>query len=426
MDKKIVGFVVLFLLLFTNFSYAGNWKKHVIGHQINPIYLYVKDMDRDGDLDIVTTTNIHWGLYNSEIAWFRNNIELNGKWDKFIISSSFIDPIQNSNGVTVDDMDGDGREDVVVGTGAVGVSDSPGNVYWFRAPVDPTDEWERFLVCSDENNAYFKMYSMDVNKDEMQDIVSGGNAGANVFINPGYYESNADFWQKRSLPGVTGSSLYLDDMNGDQRTDIINSYLGQDGVPGCISWFKVDDKGKNIIFERTDIDSEVSNPFDVSSLDVNGDEKMDVVVTIFRGKTIYWYEAPEKKSGLWTQHLVSDTFNGTDIYAGDINGDGQDDIVVSGLFISKISWFESVSDNGDIQWVEHLIDDEIIWPGDVSLDDIDQDGDLDLVVAGMGEAQVIWYENKISKSLKSGFSLISLPDGKRGWLVSSAIEAVVP
>ncbi len=59
-----------------------------------------------------------------------------------------------------------------------------------------------------------------------------------------------------------------------------------------------------------------------------------------------------------------------------------------------------MSDNGDIQRVEHLIDDEIIWPGDVFLDDIDEDGDLDLVVAGMGENQVIWYENKISKSLE--------------------------
>ena len=407
MNKKIVKFVVLFLLLFANFSYAGNWKKHVIDDQKSPIYLDVKDMDCDEDLDIVTTTNKHWGPpYNSEIAWFQNNIDKNSnrEWNKFIISSSSpeSDPIKNSNGVAVADIDGDGLDDVVVGTGAVAPDGLPGNVYWFRAPVDPTDEdeWERFLVCSDESNDYFKMYTMDANRDGRQDIVSGGNAGTNVYINPGYCETDADCWLREPLPGVTGSSLYLDDMNGNQRTDIINSYLGENDDPGCISWFKIDDKGHNITFERTDIDSEVFNPFDVSSLDVNGDEQMDVVVTIFQERAIHWYEAPEKKGGLWTQHLVSDTFSGTDIYVGDINGDGQDDIVVSGLFIGKISWFEPVSDNGDIQWVEHLIDDEIILPGDISLDDIDEDGDLDLVVAGMGENQVIWYENKISKSLK--------------------------
>jgi hypothetical protein len=63
-------------------------------------------------------------------------------------------------------------------------------------------------------------------------------------------------------------------------------------------------------------------------------------------------------------------------------------------------YFEPVSENGYIQWVEHLIDDEIILPGDISLNDIDEDGDLDLVVAGMGENQIIWYENKISNSLE--------------------------
>jgi hypothetical protein len=42
-----------------------------------------------------------------------------------------------------------------------------------------------------------------------------------------------------------------------------------------------------------------------------------------------------------------------------------------------------------------MIDDNINDPGDVSLDDLDGDGDLDVVVTGLREDQMIWYENKI-------------------------------
>jgi hypothetical protein len=54
---------------------------------------------------------------------------------------------------------------------------------------------------------------------------------------------------------------------------------------------------------------------------------------------------------------------------------------------------------------QHVIGDQA-WPiylfvkdmdGDVSLDDIDADGDLDIVLAGMGIDKIIWYENKLNE-----------------------------
>jgi hypothetical protein len=69
-------------------SDQDNWERHVIGSLDSPIYLVVKDMDNDLDLDVVATTNKHPGYYNSEVSWFENKIDVDGSWEKHIISSS--------------------------------------------------------------------------------------------------------------------------------------------------------------------------------------------------------------------------------------------------------------------------------------------------------------------------------------------------
>ncbi len=376
-----------------------NWERHVIGSLDSPIYLLVKDMDNDLDLDVIATTNKHPGYYNSEVSWFENKIEVDGTWEKHIISSSDneSDPIQNANGVAVYDMDGDGHEDVVVGTGGVGDADDSGKVYWFKAPATSSGTWRRFLVSAGDN-PYFKMYTMDADEDGKEDIVAGGNKGTNIFFNPGEgIDNGAAVWQSQMLPGVTGSSLYLDDMDGDGKTDILNTHLGsdEDDYYGYVSWFKVDNSGENVSFVRTDIDSGVEKPFDINAMDVNNDGRKDVVVTIFQNALVYWYEAPVDSSGEWVQHLISETFSGTDIFTGNIVNDGHTEMVIAGLMQEKISWFKPETSDNVTLWQEYVIDDNILNPGDLSLHDMDGDGDLDLFVAGMGINQMVWYEHTI-------------------------------
>jgi hypothetical protein len=55
-------------------------------------------------------------------------------------------------------------------------------------------------------------------------------------------------------------------------------------------------------------------------------------------------------------------------------------------------------ENGAAVWTDHLLDDDIKMPGDISLNDMDGDGDLDVVLAGMGENQIIWYENQLPRA----------------------------
>ena len=97
MSKKIF-FPLIVLYLLTGPAHAAvsdGWEKHVIAQQHRPIYLIVHDMDHDGDPDIVSTTNQHPGLFYSEVAWFRNNLNEDGQWEQHIVSSSDLedDPV---------------------------------------------------------------------------------------------------------------------------------------------------------------------------------------------------------------------------------------------------------------------------------------------------------------------------------------------
>ena len=91
--------------------------------------------------------------------------------------------------------------------------------------------------------------------------------------------------------------------------------------------------------------------------------------------------------------MVDPDFSASDIYLGDVNMDGQKDLVASGLFIEKVSWFEYEWISNTAVWTEHVVDSNISRPGDISTNDIDNDGDLDIVVNALTDDEVVWYEN---------------------------------
>lgn len=382
---------------------ASGWQRHSIGSIEQPIYLIVDDLDNDGDLDVAAGSALSPNPIDSEIAWFENDLEINGIFFKKIISPATpsSEAIQNAEGLASIDVDKDGQKDIAVATGTM--ANQFGGLYWFKSPENFQGDWIRFPIYEPiAGNSFFKVYPIDANEDTWPDFVIGGDGGAYILFNPTDPADPFVTWDQLFLDPYSGPSVNLADVDNDGKVDVLNTNTGV--VPpetvGNVSWFEIINEGGNVSALRTVIDAALENAFDIAAMDITGDNYPEVFVSVFNPPPgdpnlngVYWYENPGSGGGLWIKNVVDPDFSASDIYVGDVNMDGQKDLVASGLFINKVSWFEYEWINNTAVWTEHVVDSNISRPGDISTNDVDNDGDLDIVINVLTDDEVVWYEN---------------------------------
>ncbi len=92
--------------------------------------------------------------------------------------------------------------------------------------------------------------------------------------------------------------------------------------------------------------------------------------------------------------------------ATDLDQDGDVDIVIVDNFNSKISWFEN---DGNYNYTENLIEDrDRTYPTAIMPVDLDKDDDIDRLVAEEGlypsyDGSVVWFENDGSQHFTSHY-----------------------
>ena len=333
---------------------------------IDPGFTTAGDVDGDGDLDLVVSSEN--GDY---VAWYAND-GAGGTWTRTVIADPGGEPLDPQLG----DVDGDGDLDVA----AAAVGD--GDVVWFENTEGDGSLWTTHTVAPLGDVVSVRL--ADIAGDGSLDIVAlDEGAGGLVWYSNTAGDGSA--WTPATIDVDPDGGLCVGDIDGDGDVDVAAGSADND----LFSWYANSGDGSGWI-ER--VVANPGAPRACVSVDLDRDGDLDLALTdtdgAFDSLVLFANTAGDGSS--WTPQTVSAVLpDALFLQAVDLDFDGDVDLVSGSESGDEVAWFE----NSPPGWTEHVTL-GVDGPRSAAIGDLDRDGDLDLAAPGADGGEVVWLDNQ--------------------------------
>lgn len=331
-----------------------------------------------GDLNGDLHPDILCSASGGNIVWFEN---MNGS-GMFGSSQTVASNLTNIRTIGTGDIDGDGNLDVL--------SHQVNNteVIWYKNTG--LGNFDTGNIIPIEINNISSFFIDDIDGDQDSDILPTPSFWGYI---PWYENLNAgsSFQLKQGVASdaLSANSVDRGDLDGDGDLDVIFAASG-----GNIGWYSNED-GMGTFGLQKYISANEPSAYFAHPSDIDGDGDIDILSCTNRHQEykIFWFENLDGMGNFGPKKIISTDITWTgDLKASDLDGDGDLDVLAASSFDDRIIWFENTDGNGTFGSLQ-IITTDVNYPSSIFLSDLDSDGDLDILSASSSDNKIAWYEN---------------------------------